>query len=159
RPVSAAGVEVRRHRLRTDPEARRRALPEHVPDGHGDGPGPVRHRFRRRRRVRPGAGRRLLRRDVGGRVPAGRPGLNAAPLHAPPRAVTRGADHRHPLMPGRAAGVPTVRKVLYLLGHLSDTDVEWMMDAGRTEHVPAGTVLIREGQPVNALYLLLDGAL
>jgi CRP/FNR family transcriptional regulator, cyclic AMP receptor protein len=62
-------------------------------------------------------------------------------------------------MPGRAAGVPTVRKVLYLLGHLSDTDVEWMMDAGRTEHVPAGAVLIREGQPVNALYLLLDGAL
>jgi bacteriocin-type transport-associated protein len=52
-----------------------------------------------------------------------------------------------------------MRKALYLLGQLSDTDVEWMIGHGRRERVPAGTILIREGQPVNAFYIVLDGVL
>jgi CRP/FNR family cyclic AMP-dependent transcriptional regulator len=52
-----------------------------------------------------------------------------------------------------------MKRVLYLLGQLSDLDVEWMMAKGRKERVPAGTVMIREGQPIDALYIILDGVL
>ena len=64
------------------------------------------------------------------------------------------APHRDP-EPEEAA----MRKALYLLGQLSDADVEWMIAHGRRERVAAGTVLIREGQPVNAVYIVLDGVL
>ena len=52
-----------------------------------------------------------------------------------------------------------MRKILYLLGHLSDSDVQWMLAEGRKERVPKGAVLIRQGQPIEALYILLTGAL
>jgi bacteriocin-type transport-associated protein len=52
-----------------------------------------------------------------------------------------------------------MRKALYLLGQLSDADVEWMIGHGRRERLPPGTILIREGQPVNAVYIVLDGVL
>ena len=48
---------------------------------------------------------------------------------------------------------------LFILGELSDQDVDWLTDTGRREQVPAGTVLIQEGRPVTTLYVLLDGAL
>jgi len=51
-----------------------------------------------------------------------------------------------------------MRKALYLLGQLDDADVEWMMAEGGRQRVPAGTVLIREGQPIDALYIILDGS-
>ncbi len=52
-----------------------------------------------------------------------------------------------------------MRKVLCLLGQMSDSDIEWLMAHGRKERAPAGTVLIREGQPVDSLFVILDGAL
>ncbi len=52
-----------------------------------------------------------------------------------------------------------MRKVLCLLGQLSDLDIEWMVAHGSTERVPPGAVLIREGQPVGSLYVILDGIL
>ena len=52
-----------------------------------------------------------------------------------------------------------MRKVLFLLGQLSDSDLEWMVAHGIRQHVAAGTVLIHEGRPINTLYLLLDGLL
>lgn len=52
-----------------------------------------------------------------------------------------------------------MRKVLCLLGQLSDRDIEWMIARGRTERISAGSVLIREGQPVDSLYVILDGVL
>lgn len=51
-----------------------------------------------------------------------------------------------------------MRKVLFILGELSDDDVEWMIANGKKQQVPAGTVLIHEGQAVNALYIILDGS-
>jgi CRP-like cAMP-binding protein len=42
---------------------------------------------------------------------------------------------------------------------MSDRDIDWLMAHGRKERVPAGTVLIREGQPVDSLYIILDGVL
>jgi bacteriocin-type transport-associated protein len=52
-----------------------------------------------------------------------------------------------------------MRKVLYILGQLSDDDTEWMIAAGAPRHLAAGTTLIREGQPVDALYIVLEGTL
>jgi len=52
-----------------------------------------------------------------------------------------------------------MRKVLYLLGQLTDGDVEWLIAHGGKEGMVPGTILVREGQSVNALYILLDGTL
>jgi bacteriocin-type transport-associated protein len=52
-----------------------------------------------------------------------------------------------------------MRKVLYILGQLSDDDTEWMIVEGATRQLTAGTTLIYEGQPVDALYIVLEGAL
>ncbi len=52
-----------------------------------------------------------------------------------------------------------MKKVLFLLGELTDQDVDWLVQAGKKEQVPEGSVLIHEGQPVDTVYVLLDGAL
>jgi CRP/FNR family transcriptional regulator, cyclic AMP receptor protein len=52
-----------------------------------------------------------------------------------------------------------MRKVLYILGQLDDEDIEWMLTAGTRDHVSAGATLIREGQAVDAVYIVLEGAL
>jgi CRP/FNR family cyclic AMP-dependent transcriptional regulator len=52
-----------------------------------------------------------------------------------------------------------MRKVLYLFGQLNDGDVEWMMATGRTRPVTRGDVLIQQGVPVDALFILLEGRL
>jgi bacteriocin-type transport-associated protein len=52
-----------------------------------------------------------------------------------------------------------MKKVLYILGELSDDDIDWLIAIGNREEIPAGTILIHEGQPVDALYILLDGTL
>jgi bacteriocin-type transport-associated protein len=50
-----------------------------------------------------------------------------------------------------------MKAVLLLLGELSDQDVEWMRVAGNSEALGAGEVLIREGEKVDALYVVLAG--
>lgn len=52
-----------------------------------------------------------------------------------------------------------MRKALFFLGILTDEDLEWMIANGNRRQVPAATLLIREGQPVDALYIVVDGAL
>lgn len=50
-----------------------------------------------------------------------------------------------------------MKKVLYILGKLNDQDVDWLMANGQRNRMKAGTALIREGQPVEALFLILEG--
>lgn len=50
-----------------------------------------------------------------------------------------------------------MRKVLYILGQLSDDDVEWLAKAGHRDRVPAGTMLITEGKQIDSMFILLDG--
>jgi len=50
-----------------------------------------------------------------------------------------------------------MRKVLSILGQLSDDDVEWLVQNGTRQHSAAGTVLITAGQPVSHLYIVLHG--
>ena len=52
-----------------------------------------------------------------------------------------------------------MRKVLYIFGQMGDDDIEWMIAAGRVRRLAPGTVLIHEGQPVDALYIVLEGTL
>lgn len=54
---------------------------------------------------------------------------------------------------------PSRRKVLFILGELSDRDLDWMISIGSKEAVPAGTVLIQEGVANEALYIVLNGTL
>jgi bacteriocin-type transport-associated protein len=51
-----------------------------------------------------------------------------------------------------------MRKALFFLGILDDHDLEWMIATGRREEVPANTVLIQEGQSIDSVYIVLDGA-
>lgn len=53
------------------------------------------------------------------------------------------------------AGV--LRKVLYLLGILNDQDIDWMVRNGLRKQVPAGSSIIQEGQPSEALFFVLAG--
>ncbi|HWM90079.1 MAG TPA: cyclic nucleotide-binding domain-containing protein [Thermoanaerobaculia bacterium] len=52
-----------------------------------------------------------------------------------------------------------MRKVLFLFGQLSDDDVEWMLRAGRKRSLREGDVLIRQGVPVDEVFILLEGRL
>lgn len=52
-----------------------------------------------------------------------------------------------------------MEKVLYILGELSDRDVDWLVQVGKKTPVNAGATLIEEGCPVDTLYVLLEGAL
>jgi CRP-like cAMP-binding protein len=52
-----------------------------------------------------------------------------------------------------------MRKVLFLFGQLNDDDVEWMLKAGTKRFVPAGVVLIKQGVPVDSVFILLEGRL
>jgi CRP-like cAMP-binding protein len=52
-----------------------------------------------------------------------------------------------------------MKKALYILAELSDRDFDWLISTGRKRVLPEGTVLIREGEATDALYIVLDGLL
>jgi len=50
-----------------------------------------------------------------------------------------------------------MRKALFLLGILDDSDLDWMLSVGARMEVPAGTVLIQEGRAVEDIFVIVDG--
>lgn len=52
-----------------------------------------------------------------------------------------------------------MRKALYLMGVLDDDDVEWLGKTGTPKYITSGTTLIREGSPVEDIFVVLDGKL
>jgi CRP-like cAMP-binding protein len=52
-----------------------------------------------------------------------------------------------------------MRKVLHLLGILSDVDLQWMAHHGVQQNLSGGQTLVSEGVPIPALYILLEGQL
>ncbi len=52
-----------------------------------------------------------------------------------------------------------MRRVLYMLGQLSDENIEWMIAKGKKKRAPVGTVLIEEGKASDVVYIVLDGML
>ncbi|MDQ0471601.1 cyclic nucleotide-binding domain-containing protein [Labrys wisconsinensis] len=52
-----------------------------------------------------------------------------------------------------------MRKALYILGQLNDADVQWLQRHGTRRSLGDGEVIVRAGQPVDAVFISLDGAL
>ena len=52
-----------------------------------------------------------------------------------------------------------MNKALVILSELNDHDIDWMIAHGNREKVPARRILIHEGQPISALYIVLEGTL
>ncbi len=52
-----------------------------------------------------------------------------------------------------------LREILFIFAELRDSDIDWLVVAGTVSKVPAGTVLIQGGRPVEALHILLEGKL
>ncbi|HVS18888.1 MAG TPA: cyclic nucleotide-binding domain-containing protein [Planctomycetota bacterium] len=52
-----------------------------------------------------------------------------------------------------------MRVVLHILAELDDGDLHWTLDAGRPLRLPRGRMLLRQGQTVEHLYLLVEGEL
>lgn len=50
-----------------------------------------------------------------------------------------------------------MKKVLFILGELADSDIEWLMKKGRRKTIRNGTVLVQEGENIESLYIVLDG--
>lgn len=50
-----------------------------------------------------------------------------------------------------------MRNVLVALGALSDSDIDWILEVGTKLKVANDTPLVCMGQPIDALYLLLEG--
>lgn len=52
-----------------------------------------------------------------------------------------------------------MRRAMYLMGVLDDNDIEWLASHGTGLLGSAGQVLVREGQPLDSLLVVLDGQL
>jgi CRP-like cAMP-binding protein len=50
-----------------------------------------------------------------------------------------------------------MKQVLLLFGELNDQDIDWVMAHGIKQELPEGALLVEEGQPVGALYVILNG--
>jgi CRP-like cAMP-binding protein len=52
-----------------------------------------------------------------------------------------------------------MRKVLFIFGQLNDGDVDWLARSGKKKRVAKSTTLIKQGVPVDTLYIVLEGEL
>jgi len=51
-----------------------------------------------------------------------------------------------------------MRKALYFLGILNDSDIDWLVAAGSRREIETGIKLIEEGLQIDSVYLVIDGA-
>lgn len=52
-----------------------------------------------------------------------------------------------------------MRKVLFILGQLTDTDADWLSDHGERIRVAKGTTLIKHGTRISTVYIILEGSM
>ncbi len=52
-----------------------------------------------------------------------------------------------------------MKRVLFLLGHLNDIDVEWLIANGQTQELQASDRLISKGEHIDSLFIILSGKL
>lgn len=50
-----------------------------------------------------------------------------------------------------------MKRVLFILGQLSDSDIEWMIDNGTKQSVKQGEYLVKQGEPIENIYIVLSG--
>lgn len=51
-----------------------------------------------------------------------------------------------------------MRKALYILGQLNDHDIEWMLTVGSRLPTPRDTILIKQGEALQSMFIVLDGS-
>jgi CRP/FNR family cyclic AMP-dependent transcriptional regulator len=51
-----------------------------------------------------------------------------------------------------------MRKALIILGTLDDSDIDWMIAAGKRQRIKSKATLIEEGKASDSLYIVVDGA-
>lgn len=49
--------------------------------------------------------------------------------------------------------------LFYVLTQLTDEDIDWLRASGRRREVPLGAVLIEQGRPIEAVFIVLEGRL
>jgi bacteriocin-type transport-associated protein len=54
---------------------------------------------------------------------------------------------------------PQLREALLLFAELHDSDLDWLLTAGQVQKIPAQTVLMRQGDPIDAFHILLAGTI
>ncbi|MGB3534842.1 MAG: cyclic nucleotide-binding domain-containing protein [Microcoleaceae cyanobacterium] len=52
-----------------------------------------------------------------------------------------------------------MNKALLILSELNHRDIDWMINNGIQEQIESGRTLIQENEPIDALYIVLDGNL
>jgi CRP/FNR family cyclic AMP-dependent transcriptional regulator len=52
-----------------------------------------------------------------------------------------------------------MRKALMILAELDDADLAWFAEIGKCQMLSPGNILIEEGKPIKALFVVLDGQL
>ena len=52
-----------------------------------------------------------------------------------------------------------LREALIVFAELNDSDIDWLIAAGKVQKIMTNSVLIRSGRPIESLYILLDGAI
>lgn len=52
-----------------------------------------------------------------------------------------------------------MRKALYILGILNDSDIDWLSQNGKIISLDPGKTIITQGKPVDTLFVVLDGEL
>lgn len=50
-----------------------------------------------------------------------------------------------------------MRKALYFLGCLNDSDIDWLIAAGHRREIAEGANLIDEGVPIDSVFLVIQG--
>jgi CRP-like cAMP-binding protein len=50
-----------------------------------------------------------------------------------------------------------MRKVLYILGQLNDSDVEWLAQHGTRRALSDGQIIVQEGRSIDTLFITLSG--
>ena len=50
-----------------------------------------------------------------------------------------------------------MRKVLFILGQLNDSDVEWLATHGTRRPIADGEIIVREGSVIDSLFITLSG--
>ncbi len=50
-----------------------------------------------------------------------------------------------------------MRKALFILGTLDDSDLDWMIRTGVRQKIMAGTALIEEGRAIDYVFIVIDG--
>ena len=85
--------------------------------------------------------------------------MRAAPKHRESFAQratwrTDRRSKRGEIDPGRI-----MRKVLFILGQLTDSDVDWLANSGKRTKVLQGTELIKHGTRIEFVYIVLEGSM